>query len=126
MVEEKNAGTKRHSRQQRRHATAVYYLSFQHMSVVSRSAQLRAPRVMKCRGAMVQGAGEVEVGVKGVMDVQPADDASDVVVGKVLQVKAHAENVAWNEAAGFGACYREVHPCKINAHARAHPTREQH
>ena len=76
------------------------------MSVVSRSAQLRAPRVMKCRGAMVQGAGEVNVEVNGKGHV-PADDTGDVVVGKVLQVKAHAENVAWNEAAGFGACYVE-------------------
>ena len=67
---------------------------------------------------MAQGAGEVDVGVKGKGHV-PADDASDVVVGKVLQVKAHAENVAWNEAAGFGACYTEVRACKINAHARA-------
>ena len=67
---------------------------------------------------MAQGAGEVDVGVKGKGHV-PADDTGDVVVGKVLQVKAHAENVAWNEAAGFGACYTKVRACKNNAHARA-------
>ena len=69
---------------------------------------------------MVQGAGEVDVGVNGKGHV-PADDTGDVVVGKVLQVKAHAENVAWNEAAGFGACYTGVRARKnTRTRARAH------
>ena len=34
-----------------------------------------------------------------------ADDASDVVVGKVLQAEAHAENGVWDEAAGCGERY---------------------